>query len=51
MKEQEDRSRTFTEFTEEYYDIVEELPLELGRTLTLIGELEASVEDKSCMKT
>ncbi|CAH7672321.1 expressed protein [Phakopsora pachyrhizi] len=45
MKEQEDRSRTFTEFTEEYYDIVEELPLELGRTLTLIGELEASVEE------
>ncbi|KAG0145880.1 hypothetical protein CROQUDRAFT_658134 [Cronartium quercuum f. sp. fusiforme G11] len=47
QKEQQAREKLFAEITEEYYDIVEELPLELNRNFTLIGELDANVQECS----
>ncbi|KAH9822320.1 hypothetical protein DFH28DRAFT_922632 [Melampsora americana] len=41
------REKLFAEIQEEYYDIVEELPLELDRTFTLIREMDLNVEEST----
>lgn len=47
QKEELAREKLFADIQEEYYDIVEELPLELDRTFTLIGEMDLNVEECS----
>ncbi|EGG00176.1 uncharacterized protein MELLADRAFT_68053 [Melampsora larici-populina 98AG31] len=47
QKEELAREKLFAEIQEEYYDIVEELPLELDRNFTLIREMDVNVEECS----
>ncbi|EFP85088.2 uncharacterized protein PGTG_11257 [Puccinia graminis f. sp. tritici CRL 75-36-700-3] len=45
IKEQEARERIFDEFKDEYFDIIDQIPLDLNRKFSCITELEASLEE------
>ena len=45
-EEEEERQRRHERWAEEYFDVVEQLPLELHRTFTLMRELETKMQDR-----